>query len=313
VRGSNFATSDLSSKERRSVEAGFETLSKTVPDTPRKRKRSNKARDIFYDCFKEHDRVDVRKFHKNSFQVLVESDDARYIAEKAHEIYQTCQNKPLEGRQPIEIINVDHIVEKGKRGFHLCLDEAARQSLKHRIESKNGVYHAAFKVGSGEKYSTFFPLSSLEELCHLIEHRQVIARENNRQLCSVPGKEYLIELYKDRIVIKTAFPIFYFEKLNSDCSSYSFTENMQPVTPEELKRLARNALTEYLALPYRTRSKTNPIRYRLKNENQEITHLIIDLAPSFPALKVPQGILIQFSQHDFSDLLNQFKELDFSS
>lgn len=192
------------------------------------------------------------------------------------------------------IINIQHLIEPGSRGFHLCpVGHPMRSKLIDVRSSSNSVFQANFPVDSSgkTKSSTFFPLENADEVVALIDSAEMIAKSENRFLCRVAGKPFLIEIYKEGPVIKSAFPIFFHAECDLN-EELSIVEGESPVTGMQLLLAAEKAIEAYNQ-PTLDPNPWNPIRYTIDDK------LVIDLGPFLPHLGVSQGILVEFPRSFF--------------
>lgn len=289
--------------------AGIKALQEEVSDTSVKKQKSTQSRVVhrlFADEVVGRDpEAGLVEFHAKLLETTESSPTLKRFFGAIVHADRTAQHKALSLPIPKEIINIKHLIEADKRGFHLCLlNDPMFSQLSHFQYANNGVYQANFPVDlSGKlKSSTFFPLHGVDELVQVIHSAQPIATIGNRYLCFVPDQPYLVEMYKNGAVIKSAFPIFYFSKWDPDQQGHPIVRGKPLVYSSDLLEKARHALLEY-SKPSINPNPSNPIRYTIESDEQR-SDLIIDLAPSFPELGISQGIFVQFPRSLFEDIIN---------
>ncbi|MBS0651918.1 MAG: hypothetical protein JSR39_00145 [Verrucomicrobia bacterium] len=294
---------------KKQIIAGIRALQEELSDTPVKKQKSTQSRVVhrlFADEVVGRDpEAEPVEFHAKAFEMTESSPTLKRLFGAVVHADRTAQHKALSLPIPKEIINIKHLIEADKRGFHLCLfNDPMFTQLSNFQYSNNSVYQANFPVDqSGKlKSSTFFPLHGVDELVQVIHSAQPIATIGNRFLCFVPDQPYLVEMYKSGAVIKSAFPIFYFTKWDADLHGHPIVRGKPLVSSNDLLEKARHALLEY-SKPSMNPNPWNPIRYTI--ESDELwSDLIIDLAPSFPELGISQGIFVQFPRSLFEDLID---------
>lgn len=282
---------------------GISALNGELTDTPVKKQKSTQSR-IVGRLFEEeivgkHLVSNPIAFHKKAYEIAESSPTIKKLVEAIVQADRSAQHKALSLPIPKEIINIKHLIEADKRGFHLCLpDDPMFPKLSDIRTAYNTVFQANFPVDSSsrQKCSTFFPVHGVDELVQVIYSAETIATIGNRYLCRVPEQTYLIEMYKSGPLIKSAFPIFFYQDWEPNCFGYPIVCGEQLVLPSELLEKARSSLVKY-SLPSANPNPWNPIRYTIG------TDLIIDLAPSLSDLGVKQGIFIKFPKSCFEDLI----------
>ena len=301
--------SDLSPYSKKKVDKGIRAV-ETLPDSPKKKQRSVSAcltfASTFHSTTPEENRVE---FHLKAHEIIENCPSLKGVIGSTIKIYRNSTHKDTSSPPPTEIINIKHIVEADKRGFHLCLpNDPMQKKLVNKVYSHNEVYHASFRAGPSHqlKHSTFFPLNSVDELVQVIENAQLMAIEEQRHLYSVPGKDYLIEMYRDDATIKSAFPIFYFNKWDACKSGHSIVRGQAMIFPDDLLEKAKQAVSNFIETP----GTSNPIRYQIKELGGKNGSVIIDLAPSYPSLGVSQGIFIEFPEQLFETELKEIENID---
>lgn len=213
-------TCSLTRNEREIFDAGLEALAKTR-DTPIHKKRSNVATRIASTgvraLFTEGAAQDPNSphFHRAAAEGLNESPWLGQLLQEASRAHHTAQH-----RVPVKlqkIINIDHLTEFDKRGFHFCPEgHKDRQNIKtFSMNPRSGVW-CGFLQG---KFSTFFPdwVHCEEELVRVINHSEFICNSDNRELRLVrhPNEEqnfYLEAYVRNGIKYQSIFPLLCYEK-----------------------------------------------------------------------------------------------------
>ncbi|MBS0651461.1 MAG: hypothetical protein JSR93_09905 [Verrucomicrobia bacterium] len=289
---------------KKQIAEGIKALNTDLTDTPNKKQKSTQSRIVgrlFAEEVVGQDPVsDPVAYHTKAYEIAKASPTLKRLFGAIVQADRTAQHKALSLPIPIEIINIKHLIEADKRGFHLCLpDDPMYQQLSDFRHSYNTVFQANFPVNSSgkTKFSTFFPLHGVDELVNVIQSAEPIATIGNRFLCHVPDQLFLIEMYKSDGVIKSAFPIFFYKVWNPESLGYPIVCGKRLVAPNELLDKAKLALLEY-SKPSLNSNRSNPIRYTIES------NLIIDLAPSLPDLGVSQGIFMEFPRSLFQGLID---------
>lgn len=213
-------TCNLTRADRELFNEGLDALAETR-DTPNSKKRSTLANRIastgIRTLFTEGTMQDPNSphFHRAAAEGLDSSPWVGQLLEEASRAHHTAQHRVEQKMQ--RIINIDHLIEFDKRGFHFCPENHAdRQNIKmFNINPTTGVW-CGFLQG---KFSTFFPnwVHSQEELVRVINESEFIYCTDNRELRLVrhPNEEYnfYLEAYvRNGVKYQSIFPLFCYEE-----------------------------------------------------------------------------------------------------
>lgn len=279
---------DLTRKEREILDEGLEELAKTR-DTPEHKKRSNLALRMtsagMKVLFTEGEIQDPNSphFHRKAAEGLNNSPWIGEILQTTSRLHHTAQHPVDEKIQ--RIINLDHLTEFDKRGFHFCpVDHKDRPNIKSIILNPvTGVWCGCLQ----DKFSTFYPdwVHSKEELVRVINESEFICCKDNRELRRVqhPSQEhsfYLEAYVRDGIKYQSIFPLFCHEQWQ-DGRVYKIAETLRPITSIE-------------ALEAAQKLGRSGIRFR---NDQFVT---IDIAPALDTKDlIKQGIYFTFPLNVF--------------
>ncbi len=248
---------------------------------------------------------DPQGFHRAAYR---NTKDQHLGAELGdlYKIYGTANYKPAELGALRQILNVDHLTEKNHVGYHFCpsMQPEYQELLQSGIlMGEDGVFQSSFVFDASQppKISTFFPssVSTVSELIETVLSAEKIAQKADSFLCSIPGVNYKVEMYKNGPLINSCFPVFRYHQYDVGVDAYPIVHGMAPINRNELLNAAIRAIHEYY-LQGKIDIHKNPVRYVLDNGD-----LVVDIAPilrtlaaegNLPDYGVFKGVLVQFPQ-----------------
>lgn len=299
-------------EDKQVIEEGIETIKTGTTDTPKKRLRSSKARELhalFLDHVTEGTEGPVAKHSK-----LVESfENVRYFAwvhKELKSIYDSSINRNPDWPPLITPVNYKHIVnpvystspdnvKKKPMGWHYCSTREQFLQLKNPIFSMNGCFSATFSMhpSQPEKRSTFFPLEirSIEDLDQLIQTSEFICACGNRSLRYIPSHGIWIEAMKKNEYINTAYPLLFLGEWK-EAADYLIFKDHPTVFSEWVFKEASRLLEDYNSKIFAGNS-VDPIRYT----SEDGTKIFIDIGPALPKeIGINQGIIFIFESKSFN-------------
>lgn len=230
---------DLTRRDRELFDAGLEALAKTR-DTPKHKKRSHVATRLastgMRALFTEGTAQDPNSphFHRAAAEGLNESPWLGQLLQEASRAHHTAQHRVEQKMQ--RIINIDHLTEFDKRGFHFCpVDHEDRPNITHcSANPRTGVWCGFLQ----NKFSTFFPnwVHSEEELVRVINDSEFVCCTDNRELRLVrhPNEEcnfYLEAYVRNGVKYQSIFPLFCYEEWQAN-RYYTITDT-RTITSEQ--------------------------------------------------------------------------------